>query len=190
MRFITGSLILMVGISTVFSGCLAGDQRPIDETTFSGKGTVVLVAEEGGFFGIVADDGKKYYPLDLEDQYKVHGLQVTFFVKLRGDKITLQQWGTPVEIIEITFIPAEQHPDTENENETVAITVLGTVEYVNENGGFYGVIGDDGTRYVPLNMMDEFKRDGITVIFEAVMEDGSPDRAWGTPIRILDIAEV
>jgi hypothetical protein len=96
-------LLLLIGC-ILASGCLGGPQRGGDAVV-SGEGTVRIVALEGGFFGIVSDDGHNYYPINLADQYKVQGLRVRYVAKLRGDVITIQQWGTPIEIIEIEAIP-------------------------------------------------------------------------------------
>jgi hypothetical protein len=96
-------LVLLIGC-ILSSGCLGGPQRG-EDTVFSGKGTVRIVPLEGGFFGIVSDDGHNYYPINLPDKYKVQGQRVRFVAKLRGDVITIHQWGTPIEIIEIEALP-------------------------------------------------------------------------------------
>ncbi|MDG6256237.1 MAG: hypothetical protein QCH35_01420 [Methanomicrobiaceae archaeon] len=99
-------LLLLIGC-ILSSGCLGGQQRG-EDAVFSGKGTVRIVPLEGGFFGIVSDDGHKYYPINLADEYKVQGLRVRFVAQLRGDVVTIQQWGTPIEIIEIEAIVGEE----------------------------------------------------------------------------------
>jgi hypothetical protein len=96
-------LLLLVGF-ILASGCLGGEQHD-EEAMFSGEGTVRIIPLEGGFFGIVSDDGHDYYPINLADEYKVHGQRVRFVAKLRGDVITIHQWGTPIEIVEIEAIP-------------------------------------------------------------------------------------
>jgi len=64
-------------------------------------GTVVFNDFEGGFYGIVGDDGKNYEPTNLSEEYKKDGLKVSFKAKLHEDWASISMWGT---IIEITSI--------------------------------------------------------------------------------------
>jgi hypothetical protein len=41
--------------------------------------------------------------------------------------------------------------------------ILGTVEFVDVEGGCWKIRADDGTSYEPLNMPEEFVRDGLRV---------------------------
>ena len=97
---ITGALLAAAGIA----GCLAGEDGK-NAQYISGTGTIVLVPQMGGLFGIVGDDGNEYVPLNLDDRYKIHGQRVRFSALVRGEQTPLQQWGIPIEIIEIEFIP-------------------------------------------------------------------------------------
>ena len=47
-------------------------------TRIEGAGTVVFQAMEGGFFGIIDDDGNRYDPVDLDDGLKRDGLRIRF----------------------------------------------------------------------------------------------------------------
>lgn len=69
-----------------------------DENVISGTGTVVYIRLEGGFYGIMGDDGKRYYPLNLPEEYRVEGLRVRFEGVIRSDVATFHMWGTPVEL--------------------------------------------------------------------------------------------
>jgi len=62
---------------------------------------VVFQDLEGGFYGIVGDDGKDYLPLNLGADYRVDGLRVSFESEPAGDVSTIYMWGTPVNL---TFI--------------------------------------------------------------------------------------
>ena len=64
-------------------------------------GTVRYIDLEGGFYGIEADDGARYYPLNLSGVYKEDGLQVRFSVTPRTDIMTTVMWGQVCEIQEI-----------------------------------------------------------------------------------------
>ncbi len=65
------------------------------------SGTVTYQDLEGGFYGIAGDDGKKYLPLNLDPQYRIDGMRVSFEYEEASDIATIQMWGTPVRI---TFI--------------------------------------------------------------------------------------
>jgi hypothetical protein len=65
-------------------------------------GTVAFIDLEGGFYGIVTDDGARYLPLNLPEEYAEDGLAITAEVMVKEDVATIQQWGTPVEIFTIT----------------------------------------------------------------------------------------
>ncbi len=59
---------------------------------------------EGGFYGIVSDDGKKYLPINLDKSYKIAGTRVKFTFKERKDIFTIYMWGEPIEILKIEKI--------------------------------------------------------------------------------------
>lgn len=67
----------------------------------SGIGTITYLDLEGGFYGLVTDDGEKYDPLALEEAFQQDGLRVRFRVRVRTDVMTIRMWGTPVEVIEM-----------------------------------------------------------------------------------------
>lgn len=64
-------------------------------------GAIAYQNLEGGFYGIVGDDGNKYLPLNLDAQYRQNGMRIAFEYKEAGDIATVQMWGIPVNI---TFI--------------------------------------------------------------------------------------
>jgi inhibitor of cysteine peptidase len=64
-------------------------------------GTITFVDLEGGFFGITGDDGTNYYPLNLDEQFRVDGLRVAFEFEPVKDAATIQMWG---ETVNLTFI--------------------------------------------------------------------------------------
>lgn len=66
---------------------------------FTGK--VVHNSFEGGFYGIVADDGSRYDPTSLPAKFKKAGMRVSVVAKKRPDLMGFHQWGTIVEIVEI-----------------------------------------------------------------------------------------
>lgn len=65
------------------------------------------------------------------------------------------------------------------------VNTAGTVRFLTFEGGFFGIIGDDGERYDPLNLGDEFKVDGLRVEFEAsICSDCASFHMWGWIVRI------
>jgi inhibitor of cysteine peptidase len=67
-------------------------------------GTVTFVDLEGGFYGIIGDDGTRYYPLQLDEPYKIDGLRVAFEYEPVKDMVTIQTWGDPVNLMFIEKI--------------------------------------------------------------------------------------
>lgn len=75
--------------------------------------------------------------------------------------------------------------------EHTIIQAAGTVAYVDIEGGFYGIAGDDNTNYDPVNLGDEFRKDGLKVEFTAYpAEDMASFHMWGQLIEIRSIRSV
>ena len=68
------------------------------------SGTVTYQGLEGGFYGILGDDGKKYEPLNLDARYRKDGLRVAFDATPAGDAVSTRMWGTPVNLTSIEEI--------------------------------------------------------------------------------------
>ncbi|MCZ6673984.1 MAG: hypothetical protein O7C75_13720 [Verrucomicrobia bacterium] len=64
-------------------------------------GFIKYVELEGGFFGIMTEDGNKYFPEYLEQDFKVDGLNVRVVAKPQEQILGIQMWGTPIEILKI-----------------------------------------------------------------------------------------
>ena len=68
------------------------------------------------------------------------------------------------------------------------IVVTGTVISVQLEGGFYGIKGDDGKNYDPVNLPAGFCKDGLRVKFEAKeLKDQMSFHMWGTMVQIVHI---
>ncbi len=69
--------------------------------------------------------------------------------------------------------------------------LTGTISYIPLEGGFYGIKGDDGQAYDPINLPAEFRRDGLRVRFEGkVLKEGASFHMWGTMIEIVHIEQL
>jgi hypothetical protein len=78
-------------------------------------------------------------------------------------------------------------------DETIGVT--GTVRFVDEEGGFYGIEGDDNQRYFPINWSAQYKVDGLRVKLKGRWNtiDGEGFESlpgWGKPISILEISRI
>ena len=71
------------------------------ENVVRGTGTIALLDFEGGFWGIVGDDGEHYDPINLDSEFQRKDLRVYFEAKIRTDLGSFHMWGKIVEILKI-----------------------------------------------------------------------------------------
>jgi hypothetical protein len=95
-HIITALLLIALTITTLV-GCSRGE-------AVSGTGTVKYVDLEGGFYGIIGDDGQQYDPINLEQTYQENGLRVRFQAKIRQDIASIHMWGTIIELSKIEVL--------------------------------------------------------------------------------------
>lgn len=65
------------------------------------SGTITYQDLEGGFYGIIREDGESLLPQNLPEEFRRDGLAVRFSGREIQDVYTIQQWGTPFELTEI-----------------------------------------------------------------------------------------
>lgn len=63
-------------------------------------GTIRYVRLERGFYGIFADNGRHYDPINLPPEYRRHGLRVAF-QGTKMDMVSIHMWGTILKISRI-----------------------------------------------------------------------------------------
>lgn len=51
-----------------------------------------------GFWAIISAEGEKYRPIQMPDQLKTEGKQITCTIKPVNEEISLFMWGKPVKI--------------------------------------------------------------------------------------------
>ena len=74
-----------------------------------------------------------------------------------------------------------------NESEDTFVST-GTVVFLSLEGGFYGIKGDDGRNYDPMNLPVEFREEGLRIRFEGKeLTDRASFHMWG---RIIEIKHV
>lgn len=64
---------------------------------------------------------------------------------------------------------------------------IGTVEFQNFEGGFFGIIGDDGQNYRPVNQPRKVKAGDRVVIKWIEAGEKSGHQMWGKPIRLISL---
>jgi len=69
------------------------------------------------------------------------------------------------------------------------ISGIGTIKFFSFEGGFFGIITEKGN-YLPLNLPEKFKKDGLKVWFKARIREGIVTVKWGKPIEILEIKQI
>jgi len=71
------------------------------------------------------------------------------------------------------------------------IKTTGTIKHQGIEGGFWGIVGDDGQNYDPANLAPEFQIEGLRVSFEAVTKpDVASFHMWGTIVDIKAIRKL
>lgn len=63
----------------------------------------------------------------------------------------------------------------------------GTVQFLNLEGGFYGIITDSGKRLLPMNLAKEFRQNGAIIRVKGKVKNVLTIQQWGTPFEISDI---
>jgi hypothetical protein len=75
--------------------------------------------------------------------------------------------------------------------QTQTLSFQGTVKYLNLEGGFWGIVSEDGKNYDPLNLAAEFQQEGLSIQVKAVVKDDMVSiHMWGTIIQITAITKV
>ncbi len=91
--------ITVINASTIFPNY----KTPNLEEKIMGQGEVIYIDLEGGFFGIISNDGKHFNPINLPPEYKIDGLKVFFEAIIRNDLVSFYMWGYIIELINIRF---------------------------------------------------------------------------------------
>jgi hypothetical protein len=67
--------------------------------------------------------------------------------------------------------------------------IKGQVKYQEIEGGFWGIVGDDGAKYVPVEgFPDSFKKDGLKIMTEVEIVHMIGTSMWGQYVKVLSIA--
>lgn len=63
--------------------------------------------------------------------------------------------------------------------------IKGTVSFQNLEMGFWGIIEDDGTKWMIVNMPEQLKKEGKKVSVTLRPIEAMSFSMWGTPARII-----
>ena len=89
-------ILIFIFFILLLSGCT--------ENYIQGEGIIIYNDFEGGFYGIIGDNGENYDPINLEKEFQEDGIIVSYTLKVLEDQLSIHQWGIVVEIIEIERI--------------------------------------------------------------------------------------
>jgi len=103
-----GATIVCLGLLAAGGGChgsSSGRHKAVPSDTVGAQsqvvtGTVRHIEVEGGFYGIVTDDGTNLDPVNLPEEFQEDGLRLEARVVPLRDRVSIHMWGTPVRIIE------------------------------------------------------------------------------------------
>ncbi len=71
---------------------------------------------------------------------------------------------------------------------TPPLHLTGYVDYINTNGGFWGIIGDDGQKYQPTNLPHKLRTSGLPIKFDAKINDNIVTTfMWGTIVDVTNV---
>lgn len=88
-------------------GCCTASGSPVTPSTAQGEnllrfaGQIVYVPLEGGFFGLVSDDGRRFDPVNLPARFRQDGLRIKVTGRLAAAGVGFHMWGSRLEIIAI-----------------------------------------------------------------------------------------
>ncbi len=82
--------------------------------------------------------------------------------------------------------PAEKDKE---KDKPVTVSFTGKVTHLDLEGGFWGIVADDGTKYDPKNLEADYQHEGLRVQVEATIQDGVSTHMWGKIIQITKISK-
>lgn len=91
--FLVGLFLVLV-----VAGC-ANVEQPGAALHFDGS--IAYKEFEGGFWAVDADDGRKFFPLNLPETFRQDGLKVRVEANEKSDVMDVHMYGTVIEIVTI-----------------------------------------------------------------------------------------
>ncbi len=101
------SAIIPAGAAIAGNDFVAAPVSAVSLQTLKFNGTVVYNTFEGGFYGIVADDGTSYDPIGLPSAFAKDGMRVHVVAQPCPGMASIHMWG---EIVKVTAISSLASP--------------------------------------------------------------------------------
>ena len=169
----TSSGILAIALALSILAAPATAQEAGDVVT--GTGTIEFIEVEGGFYGLIADDGTHYFPQNLSENFQINGTRVRFELTVAEQQDSFYMWGIQVHI---DFIQPVLEKGT-------TASGTGIVRYLSDEQT-YGIITDDGYRLAPTNLPEEFKFNGTYIQFDYTVGTSQTNSSWGTAVVLAN----
>ena len=78
--------------------------KPQKATIIKLKGQILFQEMEGGFFGFIDENGKKYTPVGIQKDHLRHGLVIELTGELMPNMITITQFGEVVKVHSVVVL--------------------------------------------------------------------------------------
>ena len=183
------------------------DSTPdVSDTPISGEsaieGTIQYYDLEGGFWGLITEDGEQY-ELRLSEELEAT-LKTGSTIYAIGEIVneaSIVQWGTIFEITEFKLIgettgpsigipvpvnPIELPEEAEDTEDVADNTITGSIMYYDLENGFWGLITDDGMQY-ELLLSEELEatlKTGSTISVVGTVSEMITVNGWGNPLTV------
>ena len=110
--------LVLFGLIWTLSGCSASETDMAEQEQPTGEiqsedvmvnknmitATVTFIDLEGGFYGLMTEDGEKLLPSNLPKEFLKDGTVIQFHATTLKDMQSLHQWGTLVELKDVTLL--------------------------------------------------------------------------------------
>jgi L-ascorbate metabolism protein UlaG (beta-lactamase superfamily) len=139
---------------------------------------------EGGFYGILADDGQKFDPGKLPPEFRKDGMRIRFTVKPKENTMSFRMWGKIVDIISIEH--AEKEATMAAANTAITLQWFGHASFKICNEG--RVIYID-----PWKLKDAPNDAAIILVSHSHYDHYSPDdlkKVWSANTKLFAPADV
>jgi hypothetical protein len=151
--------------------------KPPGNTYGPAHGTVRYINLEGGFYGIIADNGRHFDPLNLPEMYRVDGLRCEFSGHI-VDRHDTHMWGMDIDLT--VFEPRD-----------TIINQQAIVRYNSLEGGFYylDLVGSP-VNLLPLNLPATYQTNGLRVTVSGYQVNVANPMMFGQPFQITRITSL
>lgn len=96
--------------------------------------------------------------------------------------------ATQLKLVQETATPIQAiHPSHKNAG-AVMISTQGTIQLLNLEGGFFGIVTDKGQNLLPMNLSKEYQQiDAVVKVEGVLLKDVITIQQWGIPFKINKI---